>query len=157
MDLAEILPDVNNFAGKCWDLGSVGFLRVLKRKSASRSTVFGFWKPRSSADRRNDRVGRFRIGCRSDPPGGSGLGWVWTALPLTTKRENFIGEFCTCIWLTSLLWIRWKALQNLLASTAPTYKSNKHQLKILSFPFIPYIFIVHLPFFFFLNKFVFPP
>ena len=78
--MAEISPDVNNFAGNCRDLGSVGFLRVLKRKPASRPAIFGFWKPRSAADRRNDRVGRFRIGRRSDPPGGSGLGWVWTAL-----------------------------------------------------------------------------
>ena len=26
-EMAEISPDVNNFAGKCWDLGSVGFWR----------------------------------------------------------------------------------------------------------------------------------
>ena len=101
MDLAEILPkmaeispDVNNFAGKCRDLDSVGFLRVLKRKPASRPAVFGFWRPRSAAERRNDRVGRFRIGRRSDPPGGSGLGWVWTALIL----RNFIcGILMTCM------------------------------------------------------------
>ena len=80
MDLAEISPDVNNFAGKCWDLGSVGFLRVVERKPASRPAVFGFWRPRPAVDRQNSRVGRFRIGRRSDLPGGSGLGWVWTGL-----------------------------------------------------------------------------
>ena len=80
MDLAEISPDVNNFAGKCWDLGSVRFLQVLERKPASRPAVFGFWRLRPAADHRNSLVGRFWIGRRSDPPGGSGLRWVWTGL-----------------------------------------------------------------------------
>ena len=97
-EMAEISPDVNNFAGKCWDLGSVGFLRFLKRKPASRPVVFGFWKPRSAADRRNDRVGRFRIGRRSDPPGGSGLGWVWTALPRTTYFGSNIASYHFAKW-----------------------------------------------------------
>lgn len=61
-EMAEISPDLNNFPGKCLDLGSVGIYRVLERIPASRAAVFRFCRPRTAAIRQNSRVGMFGMG-----------------------------------------------------------------------------------------------
>ncbi|KAL0001674.1 hypothetical protein SO802_015455 [Lithocarpus litseifolius] len=65
-DLAGISLDLKTSLKNAPYLGSVGFLRIWRRKPANRPAVYGFWRRRPAANRHWRWVGRFS--CR--------IGWI---------------------------------------------------------------------------------
>ena len=83
MDLAEILPDLKNLAGKCYIARSVRVSSGFGEKIQDRTTQIGFWKRKPVADRRSNRVGRLSVRVRLNLLGGSGHRLSWTPLSRT--------------------------------------------------------------------------